>query len=89
MFPHLSGFVSLSDWAAALESVLHLGLPWRMLSSQLATAKTSDGMISYHDWFNELAIKGANIDVRMQDIQYTHTQRCSLNSRSHHKVDYM
>lgn len=45
---------------------MHLGLPWRMLSSQLSTAKSSDGMIKYHEWFNELAIKGANIDVRMQ-----------------------
>lgn len=69
-FPYLSGLVSLNDWASALESVMHLGLPWRMLSSQLATAKTSEGMISYHEWFNELAIKGANVDVdvRMQHI---------------------
>lgn len=74
-FPYLSGLVSLNDWASALESVMHLGLPWRMLSSQLATAKTSEGMISYHEWFNELAIKGANIDVRMQDI---HTPNASL-----------
>lgn len=75
-FPCLSGLVSLSDWASALESVMHLGLPWRMLRSQLATAKTSDGMISYHEWFNELAIKGANIDVRMQD---KHTPNASLS----------
>lgn len=73
--PYLSGLVSLNDWASALEGVMHLGLPWRMLSSQLATAKTSDGMISYHEWFNELAIKGANIDVRMQDI---HTPNASI-----------
>lgn len=65
MFPHLPGLVCLNDWVSALESVMHLGLPWRMLSSQLSTAKSSDGMINYHEWFNELAIKGANIDVRM------------------------
>lgn len=68
----MSGLVSLSDWASALESVMHLGLPWRMLSSQLATAKAADGMINYHEWFNELAIKGANIDVRVQ-ATHTHT----------------
>ena len=76
MFPHVSGLVSLNDWASALEGVMHLGLPWRMLSSQLSTAKSSDGMISYHEWFDELAIKGANIDVRMQDtspLPHTHT----------------
>ncbi|XP_045736935.1 serine/threonine-protein phosphatase with EF-hands 2 isoform X1 [Mirounga angustirostris] len=29
------GFISLSDWAEAVESVLRLGLPWRMLRPQL------------------------------------------------------
>lgn len=68
MFPHFPGLVSLCDWASAVESVMHLGLPWRMLSSQLSTksGESGDGMISYHQWFDELAIKGANIDVRMQ-----------------------
>ncbi|XP_056889538.1 serine/threonine-protein phosphatase with EF-hands 2 isoform X2 [Takifugu flavidus] len=66
-----TGLVSLSDWASALESVMHLGLPWRMLSSQLATAKTSDGMISYHEWFDELAIKGANTDHIEQGLLET------------------
>lgn len=64
-FPPPSGLVSLNDWACAVESVMHLGLPWRMLRSQLATSKSSDSMIDYHEWFNELAIKGANTDVRM------------------------
>lgn len=69
-FPPPSGLVSLNDWACAVESVMHLGLPWRMLRSQLATCKSSDSMIDYHEWFNELAIKGANTDVRMLYIQY-------------------
>lgn len=59
-----SGLVSLTDWASAVESVMHLGLPWRMLSCQLVTNKTSDGMLNYYDWFNDLAIKGPNTDVR-------------------------
>lgn len=69
-FPPPSGLVSLNDWACAVESVMHLGLPWRMLRSQLATSKSNDSMIDYHEWFNELAIKGANTDVRMLYIQY-------------------
>uniref|UniRef100_A0A671U8B7 Serine/threonine-protein phosphatase with EF-hands n=1 Tax=Sparus aurata TaxID=8175 RepID=A0A671U8B7_SPAAU len=48
------GVVSLSDWATAVENVMHLGVPWRMLRCQLVTSKTSDGMINYHEWFNEL-----------------------------------
>lgn len=56
--------MSAKDWACALEGVMHLDLPWRVLRSQLVTTKTSDGMIDYQEWFNELAIKGANVDVR-------------------------
>lgn len=59
----MSGLVSLNDWASAVESVMHLSLPWRMLRYQLFTSKSSDGMINYYEWFNELAIKGPNTDV--------------------------
>uniref|UniRef100_A0A3Q1BZZ8 Serine/threonine-protein phosphatase with EF-hands n=1 Tax=Amphiprion ocellaris TaxID=80972 RepID=A0A3Q1BZZ8_AMPOC len=59
-----TGVVSLNDWASAVESVMHLDLPWRMLRCQLVTRKTSEGMIDYYDWFNELAIIGPNSDVR-------------------------
>lgn len=58
--------MSVNDWASAVESVMHLGLPWRMLRSQLATVRTSDGMINYHDWFNEIAISGNNTEVSTQ-----------------------
>lgn len=61
-----AGLVSINDWASAVESVMHLGLPWRMLRSQLATVRTSDGMINYHDWFNEIAISGNNTEVSTQ-----------------------
>ncbi|XP_039658573.1 serine/threonine-protein phosphatase with EF-hands 2 [Perca fluviatilis] len=70
-----TGHVSVHDWACAVESVLHLGLPWRMLSYQLVTSKTSDGMIDYHEWFNDLAIKGTNtdhIDQSLLETLYRH-----------------
>uniref|UniRef100_UPI0037E77599 serine/threonine-protein phosphatase with EF-hands 2 n=1 Tax=Semicossyphus pulcher TaxID=241346 RepID=UPI0037E77599 len=70
-----TGLVSLSDWASAVESVMFLGLPWRMLRSQLVTCKSSDGMINYHEWFNELAIKGHNtdhIDQSLLETLYRH-----------------
>lgn len=69
LFLPASGLVSLTDWASAVESVMRLGLPWRMLRYQLVTCKTSDGMIDYYDWFNELAIKGPNTDVSMGAFQ--------------------
>jgi len=58
-----SCLVCLNDWASAVESVTHLGLPWRMLRCQLVPCKTNGGMIDYHEWFDELAIKGPNADV--------------------------
>ncbi|XP_040010740.1 serine/threonine-protein phosphatase with EF-hands 2 isoform X2 [Xiphias gladius] len=70
-----TGLLSLHDWASAVESVMHLGLPWRMLRYQLVTRKTSDGMIEYHEWFNELAIKGPNtdhIDQSLLETLYRH-----------------
>nr|XP_057927692.1 serine/threonine-protein phosphatase with EF-hands 2 isoform X1 [Doryrhamphus excisus] len=69
------GLVSLNDWAAAVESVMRLGLPWRMLSSQLVGGKTAGGLIDYHEWFNELAIKGADadhIDQSLLETLYRH-----------------
>ncbi|XP_038560676.1 serine/threonine-protein phosphatase with EF-hands 2 [Micropterus salmoides] len=70
-----TGFVSVNDWATAVESVMYLGLPWRMLCSQLVISKTSEGMIDYHEWFSELAIKGHNtdhIDQSLLETLYRH-----------------
>lgn len=64
MPPHVLGLLSVTDWATAVESVMRLGLPWRMLRSQLVSGKSGDGLIDYRQWFHELAIKGANADVR-------------------------
>uniref|UniRef100_A0A4W6ED71 Serine/threonine-protein phosphatase n=1 Tax=Lates calcarifer TaxID=8187 RepID=A0A4W6ED71_LATCA len=70
-FKKFDSLVSLTDWASAVESVMRLGLPWRMLRYQLVTCKTSDGMIDYYDWFNELAIKGPNTDSLLETL-YRH-----------------
>uniref|UniRef100_A0A8C5HPH4 Serine/threonine-protein phosphatase with EF-hands n=1 Tax=Gouania willdenowi TaxID=441366 RepID=A0A8C5HPH4_GOUWI len=72
-----TGFVPLNDWASAVESVMHLDLPWRMLRCQLVTCKTtSDGMIDYYEWFSELAIKGHkdtdHIDQSLLETLYRH-----------------
>ncbi|XP_070821178.1 serine/threonine-protein phosphatase with EF-hands 2 [Chaetodon trifascialis] len=73
-----TGLVSMSDWASAVESVMHLGLPWRMLRYQLVTSKlvtANHGMIDYHEWFDELAITGPNtdhIDQSLLETLYRH-----------------
>uniref|UniRef100_A0A3Q0QVA7 Serine/threonine-protein phosphatase with EF-hands n=1 Tax=Amphilophus citrinellus TaxID=61819 RepID=A0A3Q0QVA7_AMPCI len=64
-----TGLVSLNNWASAVENVMHLDLPWRMLRCQLVTCKNSEGMINYYDWFNELAI---HIDQSLLETLYRH-----------------
>ncbi|MFT7796926.1 serine/threonine-protein phosphatase with EF-hands 2-like [Arapaima gigas] len=51
-----TGVISLNDWASTVEAVLQLGLPWRVLRSQLVPS-APDGTINYHSWFHELSIK--------------------------------
>ncbi|XP_027134299.1 serine/threonine-protein phosphatase with EF-hands 2 isoform X2 [Larimichthys crocea] len=70
-----TGLVSVTDWATAVESVMFLGLPWRMLRCQLVTSKIIDGMIDYNEWFSELNIKGSNtdhIDQSLLETLYRH-----------------
>ncbi|KAM7131536.1 serine/threonine-protein phosphatase with EF-hands 1 [Ciconia maguari] len=50
-----TGKISVSDWAAAMESVLQLELPWRMLRSQLAQMNP-EGEVDYMSCFYDLKI---------------------------------
>ncbi|XP_071430260.1 serine/threonine-protein phosphatase with EF-hands 1 [Pithys albifrons albifrons] len=50
-----SGCISVPDWAAAMESVLQLELPWRMLRSQLAQMN-SDGEVDFMSCFYDLKV---------------------------------
>ncbi|KAJ6667587.1 hypothetical protein lerEdw1_016708 [Lerista edwardsae] len=52
----LTGRISPSQWASAVESVLHLGLPWRTLRSRLVH-QAQDGSIIYRSSFDDLEIK--------------------------------
>lgn len=70
-----AGLINLSDWAEAVENVMRLGLPWRMLRSQLVTCKSSEGMINYNEWFNELAVRRPqtdHIDEGLIETLYRH-----------------
>lgn len=51
-----TGRITLSNWATAVESVLRLGLPWRMLRPQLVRS-TADGMLEYKSWLDDLAME--------------------------------
>ena len=71
--------MSLKDWAEAVEGVMHLGLPWRMLRSQLISRRASDGAVDYRQWFTELAIQEPNMEVR---LLHPITFRKTLSSRA-------
>uniref|UniRef100_A0A8C7DFB4 Serine/threonine-protein phosphatase n=1 Tax=Oncorhynchus kisutch TaxID=8019 RepID=A0A8C7DFB4_ONCKI len=60
--PENTGLISLGHWACAMEAVLRLGLPWRVLRTQLV-GDTLDGMLDYHLWFRELAITEPNTEL--------------------------
>ncbi|PKK30477.1 protein phosphatase, EF-hand calcium binding domain 1 [Columba livia] len=53
--PEGSGRISVNDWAAAMESVLQLNLPWRILRSQLALL-SPDGKVDCISCFGDLEI---------------------------------
>ncbi|KFQ92408.1 Serine/threonine-protein phosphatase with EF-hands 1, partial [Nipponia nippon] len=50
-----TGKISVNDWAAAMESVLQLELPWRMLRPQLAQMNP-DGEVDFMSCFYDLKI---------------------------------
>ncbi|KFW79688.1 Serine/threonine-protein phosphatase with EF-hands 1, partial [Manacus vitellinus] len=48
-----TGCISVPDWVAAMESVLHLELPWRMLRPRLAQMNP-DGQVDFMSCFYDL-----------------------------------
>ncbi|XP_031797905.1 serine/threonine-protein phosphatase with EF-hands 2 [Sarcophilus harrisii] len=67
-----SNFITLNDWSVAMESVLHLGLPWRVLRPQLVT-HTINNMLEYKSWLNDLAkeqVSHENIQSSLLEVLY-------------------
>lgn len=62
VFP--AGVITLSDWAVAVEAVLHLGLPWRMLRPQLVNS-SADNVLEYKSWLDSLAKEQLSREVRV------------------------
>ncbi|XP_020780941.1 serine/threonine-protein phosphatase with EF-hands 2 [Boleophthalmus pectinirostris] len=65
-----TGIISLSQWASATESVLNLGLPWRVLRPQLITC-TQDTMVDYHKWIREFSITEPKLHITDTSILET------------------
>uniref|UniRef100_A0A3P9J4S3 Serine/threonine-protein phosphatase with EF-hands n=1 Tax=Oryzias latipes TaxID=8090 RepID=A0A3P9J4S3_ORYLA len=68
--PHHTGKISMRHWASATESVLKLGLPWRVLRSQLVS-RTHYGMVDYQQWIKELSITEPKLEVSDTSILET------------------
>ncbi|EDO47034.1 predicted protein [Nematostella vectensis] len=52
-----TGYLTCSQWAAAIESTLHLDVPWNMLRHQLAYV-APDGKVDYRSCLEQYAIEG-------------------------------
>ncbi|XP_070612829.1 serine/threonine-protein phosphatase with EF-hands 2 [Erythrolamprus reginae] len=48
-----TGLISVNDWAKAIESVIQLGLPWRMLRPHLIT-QLINGKVDYKMWLKDI-----------------------------------
>ncbi|KAM4634566.1 serine/threonine-protein phosphatase with EF-hands 2 [Polymixia lowei] len=68
--PKNTGMISLKHWASAMEGVLKLGLPWRVLRSQLVN-NTVDGMLNYQEWIKELSITEPKPEISNASILET------------------
>ncbi|XP_051551979.1 serine/threonine-protein phosphatase with EF-hands 2-like [Myxocyprinus asiaticus] len=69
-----TGLISLNNWASAVEQVLHLDLPWRVLRPQLVS-DTTDSMLNYYCWFRDLALKkpsSENVEQTLLETLYRH-----------------
>lgn len=58
-----TGYLSASQWASAIESVLRLDVPWHMLKHQIAHV-LPDGRVDYMSSLSEYTIEGVQEKVR-------------------------
>ncbi|XP_029941416.1 serine/threonine-protein phosphatase with EF-hands 2 [Salarias fasciatus] len=69
--PNNTGMISLRDWASATESVLKLGLPWRVLRPQLVGSSSRPGVLDYQQWIRELSITEPRLEISNTGILET------------------
>ncbi|XP_039375182.1 serine/threonine-protein phosphatase with EF-hands 1 isoform X1 [Mauremys reevesii] len=75
--PNYTGRISATEWAAAMESVLHLDLPWRTLRSRLVQL-APDGSVEYLSCFNDLEIEPAIKEVQPALVETLYRYRTDL-----------
>ncbi|OCT94193.1 serine/threonine-protein phosphatase with EF-hands 1 [Xenopus laevis] len=72
-----TGKMSIGEWAAAVEAVLHLDLPWRTLRPRLVKL-TSDGSVDYLSFFEDLQIEQPIKKVQPNLIETVYRYRADL-----------
>uniref|UniRef100_A0A674IRE3 Serine/threonine-protein phosphatase n=1 Tax=Terrapene triunguis TaxID=2587831 RepID=A0A674IRE3_9SAUR len=75
--PNYTGRISATEWASAVESVLHLDLPWRTLRSRLVQL-APDGSVEYLSCFNDLEIEPAINEVQPALVETLYRYRTDL-----------
>ncbi|XP_069579069.1 serine/threonine-protein phosphatase with EF-hands 2-like [Brachyistius frenatus] len=60
--PNNTGLIPLRHWASATETVLKLGLPWRVLRPQLVGSSRC-GLVDYQNWIKELSIPESKLEI--------------------------
>ncbi|XP_031232599.1 serine/threonine-protein phosphatase with EF-hands 1 isoform X2 [Mastomys coucha] len=72
-----SGKISLAQWAFSMESILGLNLPWRSLSSHLATIDSS-GSVDYMSSFDDIHIEKPMKDMKSNLSEMMYRYRADL-----------
>uniref|UniRef100_A0A8C0H1D3 Serine/threonine-protein phosphatase n=1 Tax=Chelonoidis abingdonii TaxID=106734 RepID=A0A8C0H1D3_CHEAB len=75
--PNYTGKISATEWASAMESVLHLDLPWRTLRSRLVQL-APDGSVEYLSCFNDLEIEPPIKEVQPALVETLYRYRTDL-----------
>ncbi|XP_055500728.1 serine/threonine-protein phosphatase with EF-hands 1 isoform X2 [Leucoraja erinacea] len=75
--PGNTGGISSSEWASAVESVLHLNLPWRTLQPRLAKIK-ANGSVDYLSTFRDLQFKQPLSEAQPGLIEAVYRHRADL-----------
>ncbi|XP_074843905.1 serine/threonine-protein phosphatase with EF-hands 1 [Carettochelys insculpta] len=72
-----TGRISATEWASAVESVLHLDLPWRTLRSRLVQL-APDGSVEYLSCFSDLEIEPPIKEVQPALVETLYRYRTDL-----------
>ncbi|XP_069801494.1 serine/threonine-protein phosphatase with EF-hands 1 isoform X4 [Dendropsophus ebraccatus] len=75
--PDGTGRICISEWASAMEAVLHLDLPWRTLRSRLVQL-APDGSVEYLSCFEHLQIEKTIKEVQPSLVETLYRYKADL-----------